>query len=145
MDLSVGSPDGVARHRNLVCDGHPHLRRAAVVCRSTAAADDAQMSDSAPATHVCCIAPSTLISSEDRLFSWVRIGYSAGNSLDSRFVFRLGNSALRRSAKAAHLRFVWWLDEFCGVELCICDSMASRRSPPSKERPASNPVALFYG
>ena len=74
------------------------------------------MSDSAPATHVCCIAPSTLISSEDRLFSWVRIGYSAGNSLDSRFVFRLGNSALRRSAKAAHLRFVWWLDEFCGVE-----------------------------
>ena len=74
------------------------------------------MSDSAPATHACCIAPSRLISSEDRLFSWVQIGYTASSSLESRSVNRLGNGGRRRSAKSVHLRCVWWLDEFCVVE-----------------------------
>ena len=58
-----------------------------------------------------CIAPSRLISSEDRLFSLVRIGYSTDSSLDSRSVFRLDNGAWRRSAKAAHLRCVWRNEE----------------------------------
>ena len=70
------------------------------------------MSDLSPATQTCSIARSSLMSSEDRLFSWVRIGYSTGISLDSRSVFRLGNDARRRSAKAAYLRCVWWIDEF---------------------------------
>ena len=70
------------------------------------------MSDSAPAAHACCIARSRLISSEDRLFSWVRIGYSASSSLDSRSVNRLGNDGRRRSAKSTDLRCVWRLDEF---------------------------------
>ena len=56
------------------------------------------------------------MSSEDRLFSWVRIGYSASSSLESRSVNRLGNGGRRRSAKSVHLRCVWWLDELCGVQ-----------------------------
>ena len=74
------------------------------------------MSVSAPATHACCIARSRLISSEDRLFSLVRTGYSADSSLDSRSVNRLGNGGRRRSAKAVHFSFGWWLDELVRIE-----------------------------
>ena len=74
------------------------------------------MSASATVTHACCIERSTSIPSEDRLFSWVHIGYSASSWLNSRSVFRLGNIAQRRSAKSADLRFVWWCDEMCGVQ-----------------------------
>ena len=56
------------------------------------------------------------MSSEDLLFSWGCIGYAAVSSLSLRSGFWLGNNALRRSAKCAHLRCVWWLVEFCGVQ-----------------------------
>ena len=69
------------------------------------------MSDSAPTTHTCCIERSRSIPREDRLFSLVRISYSADSSLDSRSVNRLGNDGRRRSAKSAHLRCVWRNEE----------------------------------
>ena len=56
------------------------------------------------------------MSSEDLLFSWGCIGYAAVSSLSLRSGFWLGNNAPRRSAKCAHLRCVWWRDEFCGVQ-----------------------------
>ena len=74
------------------------------------------MSDLSPATQTCSIARSSLMSSEDRLFSWVQIGRTAGSSLDLRSVNRMGNGGRRRSAKAVHFSFGWWLDELVRIE-----------------------------
>ena len=117
MDVSADAADGAERHCSLVGDALPRISDALPwTADRPRLLMSLKVSDSAPAAHACFIARSSSISCEDRFFSLVRIGYSTDSSLDSRSVFRLDNGAWRRSAKAAHLRCVWWLDELCAIE-----------------------------